>query len=92
MGNLKTIFVAIHMLKSKNENDTNYIKQKIRPKPINVKNKHFFAFNNVLSFDAVVCKLVCSIRCSLCKSDNILIQAVLSCDNFLSVISFSKVT
>jgi len=43
-----------------------------------------FVFNNVPSFDAVFCKLLYSFWCSYCKSDNMPIQAVLSCDIFVS--------
>ena len=33
-----------------------------------------FVYNNVPSFDAVVCKIVFSFWCSFCKSDNMQIQ------------------
>jgi len=47
-----------------------------------------FVYNNAPSFDAVVRKLVCSFWCSLCKSDNMLIHAALSCDIFISNLFF----
>ena len=49
-----------------------------------------FVYNNVPSLDAVVRKLVYYFWCWLCKSDNMLIQAVLYCDIFISHL-FSKV-
>ena len=47
-----------------------------------------FVYNNVPSLDAVVRKLVYYFWCWLCKSDNMLIQAVLYCDIFISHLFF----
>ena len=49
-----------------------------------------FVYNNVPSFDAVVRKLVYSFWCSLCKSDNMLIQAVLSSDIYFQSSLFQR--
>ena len=49
-----------------------------------------FVYNNIPSFDAVVRKLVYSFWCSLCKSDNMLIQAVLSSDIYFQSSLFQR--
>jgi len=49
-----------------------------------------FVYNNVPSFDAVVRKLVHSFWCSLCKSDNMLIKAVLSSDIYFQSLLFQR--
>jgi len=49
-----------------------------------------FVYNNVPSFDALVRKLVYSFWCSLCKSDNMQIQAVLSSDIYFQSSLFQR--
>jgi len=49
-----------------------------------------FVYNNVPSFDAVIRKLVYTFWCSLCKSDNMLIQAVLSSDIYFQSSLFQR--